>query len=443
MAEPENGQGFVTPTNAYPRRPPSTAKTWQTIGQDDGMKPGKGPVHPGSMPGRSSVTNLDLDVTENCNLNCVYCFKGESYARNMSLHTMKRALEWLLLASGGSKKLNCNFMGGEPTMRFRQIKEFVPWARRRSQAMGKELSFSMTTNLTLFTEEVRRFVDEYGFGVLMSIDGAPKVQDETRPARNGRRCSSTVEHWAKSMLRSRPRSTARATLPPQHVNTLAESAHYFASIGFQTMAVSPALYDQWTDEHFKELERQFMRIASFVVATYGSGQRFNVSAFEYYINTLIRHRKTDSPQKIRKKSQPCGAGKGYMMIDYVGDIWPCHRFDGADEAATANGQFRLGNIFDGWFNHALHKAFLDFDHSVRHKKACEACAVFPACGGYCPAANLSDTGSIYVPHDTYCRWTALAYQAAAKIYDDLEGTCPDTLSRLLQDVDDSRTTGET
>ncbi|MCE9594436.1 MAG: radical SAM protein [Planctomycetes bacterium] len=196
--------------------PPSTANTWKGLRKQ--APTGAEPVNPSSLPTDFAVTNLDFDVTENCNLGCVYCFKGEMYPRNMSLDTMKRSFEWLLQASGSANSVNCNFMGGEPTMRFKQLKEFVPWARRRAQAIGKQATFSMTTNLTLFTEEIREFVDRYGFGVLMSIDGAPDVQDAQRPAKNGQLVSSTVEYWARSMLRTRPQAQARATVHPKYVH---------------------------------------------------------------------------------------------------------------------------------------------------------------------------------------------------------------------------------
>jgi len=42
--------------------------------------------------------------------------------------------------------------------------------------------------------------------------------------------------------------------------------------------------------------------------------------------------------------------------------------------------------------------------------------VNPVCGGYCPAANLSETKSIYTPHDTYCRVTNMFYDSAERFY---------------------------
>jgi uncharacterized protein len=433
-----------SPENAlrFDERPPSTATTWKELKPKIKKNPGTRTVHSGSLPRQFAVTNLDFDVTENCNLGCLYCFKGEMYTQTMSIETMKRALDWLLTASGSAKTVNCNFMGGEPTMRFKQIKEFVPWARQRGARFGKFVTFSMTTNLTLFTDEIRSFIDQYGFGILMSIDGSPAVQDASRPAKNGKAYSAVIEHWAKSMLTTRPRSTARATLHPKFVGTLSESAKYLHSIGFQVMAVSASEYASWNDEHFAELEIQLDAIVDYVVQVYSAGGRFNISSFEYYMNKLIRHRKNGTPEKIVTKRQPCGAGRGYMMVDYTGDIWPCHRFDGADQAAGADGQFRLGNIFEDGFHHDLQRAFIEFDHLSIHKESCTTCPANEVCGGYCPAANLSDTGSIYTPHDTFCKWTWTIYRHAEQLYDRIEAEGKATFDRLLSDISSAEESGE-
>ena len=129
------------------------------------------------------------------------------------------------------------------------------------------------------------------------------------------------------------------------------------------------------------------------------------------------------------------------MIDYTGDVWPCHRFDGADEDAGASGQFRMANIFEGHFRSDLQRAFMDFDHYEQAKPACETCPTRPVCGGYCPAANLSDTGSIYHPHDTFCRWSQMTYGYAESLYLRLREQ-PAALARLIKASARSTETGE-
>jgi uncharacterized protein len=391
--------------------PPANAHT--NIKADPDL--GSTPIDFRSLPSRGPVTNLDIDVTEACNLACVYCFKSELYGQYMTQDVMRRAFEWLLAASGRAIDVNCNFMGGEPTLRWRDIQSFVIWARGRAAAIGKRATFSMTSNMTIWTEEIRSFVDEYGFGVLMSIDGCPDVQDAQRPAKNGQKVSDKVAFWAKSMLQTRPGSTARSTLHPDYVHRYAESLDYLFDLGFREVTISASDYAAWTSGHFEELECQLRMIEDSILNSLSTPCPRNTTFHKYVLNKLIRHRVADREQDIVWQTAPCGAGKGYMMIDYVGDIWPCHRFDGADTDAKLDGATRLGNIFKEGFHEDLQDAFLSFDHSRDHKEQCSQCPVNPICAGYCPAANLSDTGSLYTPHDNYCRWAQALYRSAERL----------------------------
>ncbi|MBK6941557.1 MAG: SPASM domain-containing protein [Planctomycetes bacterium] len=404
--------------------------------------PGRQQVHPDSIPHLHSVTNLDFDVTENCNLGCLYCFKGEMYTKNMSLETMKKALEWLFEASGTATSVNCNFMGGEPTMRWKEIRQFLPWARRRGAARGKHVTFSMTSNLTLFTDEIRDAVDRYGFGLLMSIDGCPDVQDAQRPAKNGQKMSAIVEHWAKSLLRTRPASTARATIHPKYADRVFDSMRYFKEIGFREVSVSLSEYHAWDEAALQALQHGIAQTVDFCHQQHRAGDPFELTLFRYTIGKLIHPRATGRDAEIGFMPSPCGAGKGYMMVDYTGDIWPCHRFDGADAAAGAGGGFRMGNIFGGQFDHALQKGFIDFDHSKMHKDSCTRCPVNPICGGYCPAANLSDTGSIYTPHDVFCGWSQLMYAAAEELYRRIAADGEESLARLVASAKSASSDGQ-
>lgn len=417
--------------------PPANAETQPVPSRDVG----RSQVDPGSLPTQFAVTNLDIDVTEACNLGCLYCFKSEKYASHMTLRTMKRAFEWLTMASGTADRINCNFMGGEPTMRWKEIRQFAVWARRRGRALGKIVTFSMTSNMTLWNDDIREFVDAYGFGILMSVDGCPEVQDAQRPAKNGKKVSAIVEKWAKSMLRTRPGSTGRATLHPDYVHKLYDSVVYLHSIGFQEIAISASEYGDWTPAHLEEMGRQLDRIVDYLVERFEASDVVHLTIMKYFINKLVHARREGREAEIVFQRAPCGAGKGYMMIDYTGDIWPCHRFDGADTDAQAKGQFRLGNIFEAGFNENLQSAFLDFDHSTNHKESCLTCPVNPVCAGYCPAANLSDTGSIYTPHDNYCAITQLFYDKAVMLYDAIVAKGPEQKERLVQQVADAISDG--
>ncbi len=77
-----------------------------------------------------------------------------------------------------------------------------------------------------------------------------------------------------------------------------------------------------------------------------------------------------------------------------------------------------------------------------HKPSCDTCPVNPVCGGYCPAANLSDKGSIYTPHDAFCRWSQMVYGHANELYKRVAADSPDLLAELVRSSANAIGTGE-
>lgn len=132
------------------------------------------------LPRHLTSTAIDIDVTDDCNLRCVYCFKGPKTPQYINMETARTAVNWVIRASRDNDSISVNFMGGEPLLAWYIIRDLVPWARRRANSFGKRVYFSMTTNLTLMNQEVRDFVDKNGFGVLMSIDGCPELHNKQR-----------------------------------------------------------------------------------------------------------------------------------------------------------------------------------------------------------------------------------------------------------------------
>ena len=86
-----------------------------------------------SIPAVRSVYSVDFDLTEACNLACVYCFKWQKKAVHMDEGTARAAIDWLLEASGQQRDLKINLMGGEPLLRFDLIKKIVPYGKLRAR----------------------------------------------------------------------------------------------------------------------------------------------------------------------------------------------------------------------------------------------------------------------------------------------------------------------
>jgi uncharacterized protein len=365
--------------------PPRTA-AWSYLGRRC--------YHPQSLPRHMAINVIDLDVTKQCNLCCVYCFKSGTVhprAERMSLEVAQAAVDWLIDASMGAKQLWVHLMGGEPLLAWKMVEQLVPYAKLKAATFGAGVQFGVTTNLTLVNQAILDFSRRWGMGWHCSIDGIPEMQNAQRPRAGGGPSALAAERGAKLILSYRPTACARATVTPPFVGKLYESVLYFESLGFVHFGFAMADEPSWTDRELEEYDRQWSLIADHVIHRFRQGQRLMASAFDWIIEKFVAG---------VERQHSCGAGRGSVMVDYNGDLWPCHRWDGADLDSGGRRQWRMGNIFQPGFNDKLHLALLDRDRSMTRQLACDDCPLERLCAGGCPAANLQLTGNIYRIHDT-------------------------------------------
>lgn len=138
------------------------------------------------------MEHLVLQVTQACNLTCSYCPYANKTSgmlqRNhsnkcMSFETAKQAVDMFLEHSGERTKNVISFYGGEPLISFELIKKTVNYVK--STFVGKDYSFNMTTNATLFTKEMMDFVVANNFNLVFSIDGPEKIHNKNRTRIDG------------------------------------------------------------------------------------------------------------------------------------------------------------------------------------------------------------------------------------------------------------------
>ena len=79
------------------------------------------------------VKALCLHIAHDCNLACQYCFaqEGEYHGRRalMSFGVGKKALDFLVAASGNRVNLEVDFFGGEPLLNWDVVKRLVEYGR--------------------------------------------------------------------------------------------------------------------------------------------------------------------------------------------------------------------------------------------------------------------------------------------------------------------------
>ena len=197
------------------------------------------------------ITTIDIDLTVDCNMRCVYCFK-EKRQETMPKRVAFDAIVWLLYASGTARELFVNFMGGEPMLQFDLIKELVPFGKRRASQHGKSVQFGMTTNCTLVTDEVVAFWKKWGMGFHTSVDGIPEIQNCNRPLASGEPSSPLVEQAVPKILAYWNNATARCTITPESVRHILDNYKYFRSLGYTEIAMVPSDGKDWNEQSIRQ-----------------------------------------------------------------------------------------------------------------------------------------------------------------------------------------------
>ena len=120
-------------------------------------------------------------LTEACNLRCKYCYEGiEKKHIHMTKETAQQTITYILNDISNMKKteheLLINFHGGEPFLNFETMEYFVNQISESSLVTIPAV-FTVTTNGTIFNEEIIDFILHNKLEPTFSIDGTAKTHN--------------------------------------------------------------------------------------------------------------------------------------------------------------------------------------------------------------------------------------------------------------------------
>jgi len=358
-------------------------------------------------PGRTALATLVLEVAQDCNLRCNYCYAGDgTYGGSPTLMdpaTSRRSLRYLLEHSGDHEHVTVILFGGEPLLNLPAVQAAVDEADSYGGSLGKKVHFSLTTNGTLLSPEIIRFLNDARISVAVSMDGPPAIHDSNRPHADGRGSYAGIVANLKALLDGAPMPVAaRVTLTPAQWASLVEVFDHLSGLGFHEVGVAPvspvcaSLLPSREQED--ALMRGFETLAGRFLDEAAMGR---ILPFSNIIDLLSRLHGGHA------KGIACGAGYGYMAIDASGRFFPCHRFTGMTE-------FQAGDIGTGIDGARLRAGLGELNEG--REESCSRCWARTLCAGGCHYENHLRENQLGLPRGTSCRFIRNWLELGIKTY---------------------------
>jgi uncharacterized protein len=399
-----------------------------------------GPVHdPPSKrvktipPADFPLTTMVLNVTNQCNLSCTYCYEyGEDKIvdtengkkpKFMSEATAQESVDFMFKQAGTNRAVHLTFFGGETLLNFPVLKSTVEYARVRAKELGKQVDFSLTTNATLLRPEIIEWLVDNQIGVTISIDGPKEMQDQFRVFKSGVGSYDIVAPKIRELLRqhrSRPIG-ARVTLTSRTLDVHRIFRHLTEDIGFHEVGFAPVTTSAQRgyaigDGGFDQMLGQFRSLAEEFLEYSLANRHHGFSNVKETIEEI---------HKGASKAYPCGAGLGLMGVSTDGDVALCHRFAGSDD-------HKLGTVRTG-VDRLVQIGFLE-KHHIEDKTDCRVCWARPLCSGGCYHEAHTRYGDTAHANLHYCEWIRGWTDTCLKIYGELAARNPQYLEQFVEQV---------
>lgn len=319
-------------------------------------------------------------ATKNCNLKCKYCYEHDNKdTGNMSLDIEDKTLNYIkgIIQESNDSIHNIQFHGGEPLLNFKLIKRFVEEIEKVKG--DSTIKYGMTTNGTIWSEEVEEFLAEYkdsfsGY-ISVSIDGNYKVHNKNRVYKNNIGSFYSAIEIGQKIRSIFPWLRCRVTVAPNTIENLFDSIIYLVEIGFKQISIAfDSFSKEWNENHIPIIEKQYQKILQ-----YWENE-----------NSQVEISLVDEVIKTRKALGCCNPSK-HIYID--GLIYPCTFVVGLKD-------YNIGNIVDGIDNKKVYEII---KISSIDNMQCKKCNNKKACSSNrCKIINKVVTGDYYTPPTINC-----------------------------------------
>jgi uncharacterized protein len=347
-------------------------------------------------------------VTLRCNESCVYCHAAradmDQVQTDMSKETAERSVDLALQTT--SPSLTIEFQGGEPLVNFAVVKHIIEYAIVKNRAYGKQLEFTMVSNLALMDDEKLRYLVDHKVQICTSIDGPEALHNKQRILAGGNAWQQATK-WIKRINQEYERmgldpvlyhveallTTTRALLdyPTQIVDA-------YVDLGCRAIFIRPVDPFGWAEKTAKTVEYNrksyidfYRQATDYIIDLNKKG----VQVLERFGAIFLTKILGDEEPNFLDVRSPGGAAIGQLAYGYDGKIYSSD--EGRMLAATGDDFFKIGDVgvstYRELMTHPTVRA-MTLASNLESQPDCVNCTYNPYCG-IVPEHNYRTQGSLF------------------------------------------------
>lgn len=340
--------------------------------------------------------NVTFVVTENCNLDCTYCYEQHKTKNRMTKEIGKDGVDFLFdqerlagyFTKEKSQAIILDFIGGEPLLEIELIDYIVEYFKLKAfeqrHPWAWNYMISISSNGVLFnTAAVQKFLAKNPgkVSITISIDGNEELHDACRVFHNGKGSYKIVEKSARKLLELNPLANTKMTLAPENIMYLnAAIKNLWHNIGYTHVNTNCVYEEGWTMEHAQIMYDQMIELADYMLDN-DLHDKKSVSLFDEAIGKpLVEDRNW------------CGGNGQMLAIGTDGRVFSCLRF--MKYALVNQKEQPIGDIWNGLSGIKTNEWFQKLSSirmSTQSDDKCKSCEIAQGCG-ICTAYNYDKFG---------------------------------------------------
>lgn len=301
---------------------------------------------PSEFSSMSEVYMFIIAITEQCNLRCTYCCYSGEYEGNHT-HNSRTLCEGDIQAiydfidkTAKTKPIRISFYGGEPLVNYPLVQYAIQSGQQRWE---DDVTFSVSTNGTLLTEERIDWLVNNGVELAISIDGTQPFHDAHRVDAKGNgsytKVRNALAYLHNNPFNQYPKVVLMMTLPSvSKLMPIAQAWHedevlqHYAPTHIS--GLTPNFSQGVAKEEWETLKTQYIQLLD------AYEQHSEWSVLQTFFDEIVSYWKNRPVFEVSGSTplSTCMPVNTKLYIDANLQLAVCEKF---------NDRFRIGSINDG------------------------------------------------------------------------------------------------